>query len=132
MPPPYHRALPNRESLRDSYNQAQQAAKRAGAEYRRLREARDFYYTGAFYFGLLLNPIQTAETDADGRFIIEVPQQGAFVIGAKAQRSVGDSTEHYYWLLPVSLGGQQKFSQNLSNSNLTSTTGTSSLIHTKD
>jgi hypothetical protein len=96
------------------------------------RASRDFYYTGAFYFALLQNPIQTAETDADGRFVIEGPQQGAFVIGAQAQRSIGDSTEHYYWLQPVSLGGQQKFSQNLSNNNLTSTPGTSSLIHTKD
>jgi len=96
------------------------------------RASRDFYYTGAFYFALLQNPIQTAETDADGRFVIEVPQQGAFVIGAQAQRSVGDSTEHCYWLQPVSLGGQQKFSQNLSNNNLTSTPGTSSLIHTND
>jgi hypothetical protein len=123
---------PNRESLRNSYNQAEQAANRARAEYRKVRGARDFYYTGAFYFGLLVNPIQTAETDADGRFVIEVPQQGAFVIGAQAKRSVGDSTEHYYWLQPVSLGGQQKFSQNLSNNNLTSTPGTSSLIHTND
>jgi hypothetical protein len=135
----WHQALrrlrsddPNPESLRNSYNQAEQAANRARAEYGRLRGARDFYYTGAFYFSLLINPIQTAETDADGRFVIEVPQQGAFVIGAKAQRSVGDSTEQYYWLQPVSLEGQQKFSQNLSNTNLTSTTGTSSLIHTKD
>ena len=135
----WHQALrqlrsddPNRESFRNSYNQAEQAANRARAEYQRLREARDFYYTGAFYFSLLVNPIQTAETDADGRFVIEVPPQGAFVIGAQAQRSVGDSTEQYYWLQPVSLEGQQKFSQNLSNSNLTSTTGTSSLIHTKD
>jgi len=118
--------------LQNSYDQAKQAADRAGAEYRRLRVSRDIFYTGAFYFGLLVNPIQAAETDADGRFVIEVPQRGAFVIGAQAQRSVGDSTEHYYWLQPVSLGRQQKFTQNLSNNNLTSTTGTSSLIHTKD
>jgi len=90
------------------------------------------YRSGTFYFSYLQNPIQTAETDADGRFVIEVPQQGAFVIAAQGQRSVGDSTERYYWLQPVSLGGQQKFSQNLSNNNLTSTTGTSSLILTKD
>jgi hypothetical protein len=76
--------------------------------------------------------VSALDSDADGRFVIEVPQQGAFVIGAQAKRSVGNSTEHYYWLQPVSLEGQQKFGQNLSNNNLTSTTGTSSLIHTKD
>jgi len=123
---------PNRESLQNSYNQAEQAAKRASEEYRKLRVARDFYYTGAFYFGLLVNPIQATETDADGKFIIEVPQQGEFVIGAQGQRSIGLSTTEYYYWLQVSLGGQQKFTQNLSNKNLTSTTGTSSLIHTKD
>jgi len=40
---------------------------------------------------LLQSPIQIAETDADGRFIIEVPLKGAFVIGAQAKR-LGDAT----------------------------------------
>jgi hypothetical protein len=64
--------------------------------------------------------------------LIEVPQTGRFVIAAQAQRSVGDSTEQYYWLQLVSLDGQQQRVQNLSNNNLTSTTGTSALILTKD
>jgi hypothetical protein len=45
-------------------------------------------YSGDFYLGLLQSPIQTAETDADGKFVIEVPQKGAFVIGAWAIRWV--------------------------------------------
>jgi hypothetical protein len=101
-------------------------------EYQRIIASRDFYYSGAFYFGLLLNPIHVAETDADGRFAIEVPKTGTFVIAAKAQRTVGEYTEHYYWLQPVSLEGEQQLTQNLSNNNLTSTTGTSSLIVTQD
>jgi len=101
-------------------------------EYQGITASRDFYYSGAFYFGLLLNPIHVAETDADGRFAIEVPKTGTFVIAAKAQRTVGEHTEHYYWLQPVSLEGEQQLTQNLSNNNLTSTTGTSSLIVTKD
>ena len=90
------------------------------------------YYYGAFYFGFLGFPIQKTETDADGKFVIQVPQSGRFVIAAQAKRSVGDDTEHYYWLQPVSLNGQQQLTQNLSNNNLTSTTGISSLIHTMD
>ena len=91
-----------------------------------------FCYSDGFYFALRQSPIRTAETDADGKFVIELPKAGAFVIAAQAKRSVGDDTEHYYWLQPVSLQGQQQLTQNLSNNNLKSTTGTSSLIHTKD
>lgn len=89
------------------------------------------YYSGAFYFAYFQFPIQTAETDADGKFAIEVPKTGRFVIAAQAQRSVGDHTEHYYWLQPVSPESGQRI-QNLSNNNLTSTTGTSSLVHTEN
>ena len=89
-------------------------------------------YSGDFYLALLQSPIQTAETDADGRFIIEVPLKGAFVIGAQANRWVMQHTEEYYWLQPISLEGKQQLTKNLSNNNLTSTTGSSSLIHTQD
>ena len=95
------------------------------------RELR-YYYSGDFYFSYLRSQLHTAETDADGKFVIQVPQSGKFVIGAQAKRSVDDETESYYWLQPVALAGQKQFTQNLSNNNLTSTTGTSSLIHTTD
>ena len=99
-------------------------------------EESDFYQSGAFYFSYLHSPIQSAETDADGRFRIEVPRTGSFVIAAQAERWVArypaGYTEHYYWLQPVSLEDQQERTQNLSNKNLTSTTGTSSLILTQD
>src|SRR5262249_41877810 len=80
-----------------------------------------FYYSEAFYFSLLYSPIQTAETDGDGKFAIEVPKQGSFVIAAKSERYVGEipvgelhipNAEHYYWLQPVSLDGQQQRVQN--------------------
>jgi hypothetical protein len=66
------------------------------------------------------------------KFVIEIPQTGKFVIAARAQRSLGGYTEHYYWLQPVSLEGQSQLTQNFSNNNLTSATGTSSLIHTEE
>ncbi len=81
---------------------------------------------------MLYAPIQTAETDGDGKFAIEVPKQGSFVIAAKAERYLPEERERYYWLQPVSLESQQHRVQNLSNKNLTSTTGTSSLRHTQD
>ena len=42
------------------------------------------------------------ETDADGRFEIRLNLREPFVIVARASRSVGDSTEHYYWVVPSS------------------------------
>jgi ribosomal protein L12E/L44/L45/RPP1/RPP2 len=119
-----------------------EAADKARNEKREIRDEGDFYHSGSFYFSYLRFPIQTVETDADGKFVMEVPKQGSFVIAAKAQRYVGktnvgetgiDITEHYYWIQPVSLEGQhQQRVQNLSNNNLTSTPGTSSLIVTQD
>jgi hypothetical protein len=100
-----------------------------------------YYSTGSFHFSFLHAPIQTVETDAEGRFVMSVAKKGDFVIAAKAQRYIRqmlifgtptDVIEHYYWVQPVSLEGQQQGVQNLSNNNLTSTTGTSSLILTQD
>jgi hypothetical protein len=118
-----------------------EAADKARNEYKKIRDECDFYYSGSFYFSYLRSPIQTVETDADGKFIMNVPKQGSFVIAAKAQRYVGktyvgetgtDITEHYYWIQPVSLEAEQQRVRNLSNNNLTSTSGSSSLIHTED
>jgi hypothetical protein len=113
-------------------NLALEAAANARKQYSEISDKLRFYYSGAFYFGFLQSPVQTAETDADGKFVIEVPQTGTFVIAAEARRSVGDYTERYYWLQPVSLGGKREHTQNLTNNNLTSVTGTSSLILTQD
>jgi hypothetical protein len=115
-----------------AWKEAEEAHDKAREQYFEISGKLDRYYSGAFYLGFLGFPIQRAETDADGKFVIQLPERGRFVISAQAQRSVGGGTEHYYWLQPVSLDGQQQLTQNLSNNNLTSTTGTSSLVHTKD
>jgi len=59
-----------------------------------------------------------AETDADGKFTMQIPLTGEFVIGAQTDRLVGTETEVYYWLQSVSLEGQQQRVLNLSNNNL--------------
>jgi hypothetical protein len=112
--------------------EAQQGVGEARGRDNNLLKQETFYYSGSFYFSHLRSPIQTAETDADGKFMIEVPRTGKFVIAAKGERSVGQETEKYYWLQPVSLEGQRQRVQNLTNNDLTSTTGTSSLILTED
>jgi hypothetical protein len=121
-------ALSDAERMRKAANEAVEGGREpleaAQNKCSELRNELSVYYSGAFYFEYLKSPIQTAETDADGRFVIQIPRTGAFVIATQG--------EHCYWLQPVSLEGKQQLTQNLSNSNLTSTTGTSSLIFTKD
>jgi hypothetical protein len=120
-------------SANEAVKAAEKAANAAGQEYRDLIQQRAFYYSAAFYFIHLRSPIQTAETDGEGRFTMEIPRTGAFVISTHGERGVlGKETERYYWLQTVSLEGKQEGVQNLSNSNLTRTTGTSSLILTRD
>jgi len=111
---------------------AQQGVPEARQRDNDLLKQQAFYYSGSFYFSHLPSPIQTAETDVDGKFMIEVPRTGKFVIAVKGERSVEQETEKYYWLEPVSLEGQRHRVQNLTNNDLTSATGTSSLILTKD
>jgi hypothetical protein len=124
-----HRDHRAEDHARDS---AREAFLNAQVQYSKLNDTLNFCYSGGFYFALFRSAIRTAETDADGKFSIEVPQTGAFVIAAEAKRSVEREIEHYYWLQPVTLEGQQQIIQNLSNNNLTSAAGTSSLLHTQE
>jgi hypothetical protein len=120
------------EAKREASDRATTAAAAALRQHLEMKEQLKVCYSGGFYLALLQSPIRTAETDADGKFVIEVPKTGPFVIAAQAQRRTLETTERYYWLQPVSLEGQQQLTQNLSNNDLTSTTGSSSLIHTQD
>lgn len=62
-------------------------------------------------------PISKCKTDADGRFKLQVPKSGTYVLAAQNTRLVGDNTENYYWLLSLDtvLDNEQLF---LSNDNL--------------
>jgi hypothetical protein len=120
------------KAARQTSDQARKAADTARDQYFSKTRDESVYYSGDFYFSYLRSPLQTAETDADGKFVIEVPRTGSFVIAARDRRSLWDTSEKYYWLQPVSLEGQQQRVQNLSNTNLSSATGTSSLVLTKD
>jgi hypothetical protein len=119
-------------NFKRAWREAKEASYAARDQYFQASRGLSYYYSGDFYFGYLQSPLQTAETDAEGKFVIEVPRTGTFVIAAQARRKILEDTKHYHWLQPVSLEGQQQVTQNLSNSNLTSTTGASSLIHTQD
>ena len=99
-------------------NTVRKAATTARREVQSLLAEQAYYRSHPFYFSHLRYPIQTAETDGDGKFVIQLPLNGKFIIAAQAERSVGNETESYYWLEPVSLDGQREGVQNLSNSNV--------------
>ena len=106
---------------------ASEAVDRAGAgvsaargKIASLSATNSYYHSLDFYFAHLQSPIQTAETDGDGKFTIQVPRKGDYVIAAQARRVVWRETEKYYWIQPVSLEGERQRVLNLSNSNLIS------------
>jgi hypothetical protein len=78
----------------------------------------DYYHSYGFYFSYFRSPILTAETDADGKFTMQIPRTGEYIIGAQTDRLVWNETEVYYWLQPVSLEGQDQRVVNLTNNNL--------------
>jgi hypothetical protein len=94
---------------------AREAANAARAELDSLLEQKAYYYSNQFLFTQLRSPIQTAETDGDRRFTIQIPRRGAYVLAVQAERPVQDEMETYHWMQPVSLNGQQQLVQNLSN-----------------
>jgi hypothetical protein len=93
-----------------------------------LKRRENYLFSSQPYFAALPTPVARAKTDADGNFVIDVPLLGQFVIGARAQRAVGDEIEHYAWLITTDRAGSQKLT--LSNDNLTSAGGENSLLKT--
>ena len=134
------------DAAREARNGATEAADAARARIESLRAEQAYYYSEEFLFSQLRHPIQTVDTDAEGKFAIQMPKTGAYVITAQTQRLIWNdterrrtlprhtdisgagATENYYWLQVVSLEGQDERVQNLSNTNLGGTRGISSLI----
>ena len=123
---------PNRNKLDAAHKLAQDQASKAQSAYFELIRQQSRYLSGHFYFSDFPKPLVTSQTNADGRFTIEIPAKGEFVVAANAKRSVGDSTERYFWLIKVSLDGDAKKAIMLSNNNLTSESAPDSLIQTDD
>ena len=59
-----------------------------------------------------------AVTNSEGQFSMKLRANRKYVIAAKAQRRVFDSTEQYYWLVWVSVDGVQGRPLMLTNNNL--------------
>jgi hypothetical protein len=123
---------PNKRSLEAAYQQAKEQWELSRRAYYFLLNAQSKFVSGAFYFDGLPEPLVTTQTDSDGKFTIEMPAKGNFVIAAHADRTIGNSTERYYWLIKVSLDGAAKKAITLSNNNLSSEGSSDSLITTSN
>jgi hypothetical protein len=100
----------------------------------RVRELTDalnesnYFHSSAYYFSELPQSIAQAKTDADGHFVVSLPRTGRFALAAQATRTVGNTTEKYYWIVWVSLNGAATGNIMLSNDNLTTVKAPESVI----
>jgi len=76
--------------------------------------------SAAPYFVDLPTPTATAKTDADGRFQLNIPDEGDYVLLASSTRVVFNSTEQYFWIVRLK---SQESKVTLSNDNLTTVLG---------
>jgi hypothetical protein len=106
------------DAAREAENRARNAVSMARRRIDSLTDEQAYYYSDAFWFSQLQSPIQIGETDAEGKFELQLPRTGKWVIAAHGQRMTRNRIESYYWLQPVSLDGQHKRVQNLNNNNL--------------
>ena len=121
---------PNKNALDAAHKEAGKQWETATSAYYSLLGQQSRLVSGAFYFSGLPEPLAKTQTNSDGRFTIEMPTKGKFAVAANAHRSVGDSTERYYWLISIALDGAAKKTTMLSNNNLTSEDAPDSLIFT--
>ncbi|MEI7821024.1 MAG: DUF4339 domain-containing protein [Verrucomicrobiota bacterium] len=123
---------PNKNALDAAHKEAGKQWETATSAYYSLLGQQSRLVSGAFYFSGLPEPLAKTQTNSDGRFTIEMPTKGKFAVAANAHRSVGDSTERYYWLISIALDGAAKKTTMLSNNNLTSEDAPDSLIFTSN
>ena len=83
---------------------------------RDLEQKLRYYSSGAYLFEGLPSPVVTSKTDADGKFLLSIPA-GRYVIAARSNRKVFNSTENYYWLVVLNTASPNH-SLMLSNDNL--------------
>lgn len=88
--------------------------------------------SGRYFLGDLPPALATAQTDASGDFVIEVPRKGRFVLAAYAQRYVLGTTEEYCWLMRLPDDARAGAKVLLSNETLTTAESPLSLVHTKE
>jgi hypothetical protein len=85
--------------------------------------------SAAPYFVDLPASTATAKTDADGRFKLNLPDEGDFAVLASSTRTVFNKVEKYFWVVRLK---SQDSTVTLSNDNLTTSGSPDSLLTTKE
>jgi len=88
--------------------------------------------SGFFFFSQLPRPELVVKSNADGQLRFSIKRGMKVVIAATSSRTVGDNTEQYFWLIPVTNTEGSLTEITLSNDNLTSIENGGSLIFTSD
>lgn len=87
----------------------------------------------SFYIGQKPNskvpPVGTAQTDADGKFRIQVQESGDYLVKARAQRSIGAKLEYYRWIVPITISAMRNATLDLSNQNLANEASLAGLLN---
>ena len=130
--------LADLEKTREEYNSANNSVKAEWTS--RLDAAIDAYHATArkqwdlvasyeqLCVAALGPPVSVVKTDADGRFKLNMPRTGEFVLSASASREVGRSSETYYWIIAYSLDGKDRGQIFLSNDNEIGSFGATSIV----
>jgi hypothetical protein len=84
--------------------------------------------SAAPYFQNLPTPVASSKTDADGRFELNIPDEGVYVLVASSSRTLYNTTERYFWIVRLN---PQDPKATLSNDNLTTSGSADSLIKTQ-
>ena len=134
----WHEAAPNdplRSSLRFAYTGARTATQTAEDNLRFLLDERTAAAGGDIYFRSLPGPAAVAETDAGGRFTLDLPADDTpFAVMVCARPAANDGTVHpRCWIVrlsPSQRSGREPL--RLDDSYLTSSAATESLVHTAD
>ena len=128
----YERAKTNEEQVRKRYfadilnpqlkvewKKTQDVVLSAARSFDEVRAASAYTRSASYYFEGLPRAVQTAKTDADGKFSFQVPS-GSYMVAAFSTRHAGKDIEFYYWMVKTTLATNQKVM--LANDNL-STSG---------
>jgi uncharacterized protein YcfL len=71
-----------------------------------------------YYLDELPKGIATTTTDSEGKFTLTLPEKDKYILAAHAQRQLFDTTERYYWVVPVDFDPSKQPTVQLSNNNL--------------
>jgi len=84
-------------------------------------------FSSEYYSQTLPTPLADAQTDADGKFSMQIPKTGSWVLEAEGERSVGDTKEGYVWLARASSDAIAKSQIFLTNENLSTSSSPDSV-----